>query len=975
MNNNPLTRRAFWLGVLFSGLFAWLTVRLENGGTEWSLTATQVAVMPYLLLIAIVLAVNPLMRLCRVVRILAPSELLLVFLMGAVSSGISTFGMSAQLVPIMSSLYNRHWNTPQARWDLYIEPFVGERYFVAQPGIQAAAQVMRSAEIEWRESAAVLRAARDVETSRGEVERAEAALADVDKVGNRRERAIRTAEARHQLELARATYDRARGEWEPYGAQHRMEVVLEQYPARVTELEGRAVRAREALAALEEKAFVLIDEFRRGMPEGRRAVPGFVYRWGEGRLAYRYRLARLWHGSAAARELRHAAAALAGTEPGAAPAAARQHIEAAVARLAPIAEASIVQQAEEQVQARLQTLKAEVETRDRELQALRNRLQYTAKSGQWRLQWRIDRQARRLQAVSRELGELETYRGQRIQSQMRLVKKVAAVHRALADLLAAAATDGPAAWQERAGRELQEQLAALDLLDTRFRAFLLGDIPWGAWLPPLGRWALVIFLTYGVLMAFNVLIFRQWAHNEKLCYPLAELPAILAGVKESKPGLLPPVFRSGMFWTGFAIAVSVLGWNQLVKLHILSGMGEIQLKFLWRPYIEGSVLEGLGPKVQHEIFFTLIGLSFLVPANISYSMWFFQFFYMGLLLVLVWLGLGSNEASFRADMGLILNFRTAAGGGALCVFAAYILWKCRDFLFYAWRPSKLQELEPDERREMRVCSAVFVLGSVALVALMTWGMGASLGHSIFFYLMFLAVTIGLVRAVAEGGILGFQCWFGPAQFLRSMFGMNRAWTLPQLFMPLLVYQYVLFLDIKTFLAPAMANALKLRDAVRLSRGRFHGALAAGIAVAFVVGVGTHIFMAYERGADSMHLWFYQGGPTRALDSMRTIAMTNPVDTAGGRTWLIAGAVGMLALLFFRSRFFWVPHPIGLILWVSPIMGAYWFSILLGWLFKSMVSKYGDNHTYAQFRDLFIGLIVGELVLCLFGIDLNRTYFW
>ena len=69
--------------------------------------------------------------------------------------------------------------------------------------------------------------------------------------------------------------------------------------------------------------------------------------------------------------------------------------------------------------------------------------------------------------------------------------------------------------------------------------------------------------------------------------------------------------------------------------------------------------------------------------------------------------------------------------------------------------------------------------------------------------------------------------------------------------------------------------------------------------------------------------------------------------------------------------------------VNPLMAAYWFSILLGWLAKSLVTKYANKNTYAKVRGLFIGLIIGELLVVFIamiisltmqkrlGIDLNR----
>jgi hypothetical protein len=55
------------------------------------------------------------------------------------------------------------------------------------------------------------------------------------------------------------------------------------------------------------------------------------------------------------------------------------------------------------------------------------------------------------------------------------------------------------------------------------------------------------------------------------------------------------------------------------------------------------------------------------------------------------------------------------------------------------------------------------------------------------------------------------------------------------------------------------------------------------------------------------------------------------------------------------------------------MKSYWFSIFIGWVFKSLVSKYGSRDLYARTRVFFIGLIFGELVLVALGMALSDVF--
>jgi len=181
----------------------------------------------------------------------------------------------------------------------------------------------------------------------------------------------------------------------------------------------------------------------------------------------------------------------------------------------------------------------------------------------------------------------------------------------------------------------------------------------------------------------------------------------------------------------------------------------------------------------------------------------------------------------------------------------------------------------------------------------------------------------------------------------------------------------------------MANSLKIRDDLKVSRGKFHLAIACCIIVASVMAILTALMMCYSSGANSMHSWFYTSFPKSLFTRIAEMSKTPPTATASGRFWLGFGGLLMAGLLFFRQRLFWLPHPIGMIMLVNPIMATYWFSIFLGWVANALVTKYGNKDTYTQARCLFIGLIAGELIMVTIammvsyilhrglGIDLNR----
>ncbi|OGV78551.1 MAG: hypothetical protein A2340_12115 [Lentisphaerae bacterium RIFOXYB12_FULL_60_10] len=979
--DNKITVRAFALGLVIAAVFAMMTMYFGHR-RGILVTSTQIPVLPYILLMVMVLLINPLCRLIRVVRRFSAAEILVVFCMGLVSSGVSTFGLSSQLVPLMSGLFNEAWNNDQSRWNQYVAPHLDEAFFVAEPGIQAVSKqyldVVNTVGAERRVYDSALR----VVKARELIHKAQAEIGNAQSLrGSESTKAMALNRARSALLLAENSLVQAERHWKTVCADGQdPDPVVRDYPERLVGGDAAVQRVRDELAALEREAFERVRLFRRGLPVDARAYPGMVPIMGEGNGTYVARVRRMFHGRRSLDALNDARSVLlAGTAMDQIAGQVSSSLKVAGERLTPILELETIRQSCSEIENKVAVFRESrvaVETRLAELH-----------------QSSRDMSGAEARAIESKIATAKREQRSLARTQESLESDLAGWSQRL---LAAEVVQATVTAIEELDRELSTQspeavLARLDAIradyakfDASIRRFWLGDVPWQHWVNPLVRWGLLIGLTYLVLMAFNMLIFRQWAYHEKLIYPLAELPEHLAGAVDSEDGI-PVVFKSGLFWSGFAIAAAFLGWNMLCYSDVVTGIKPLDFKHFWKPFVEKSALAGLVPTTRSEIFFTMVGLSFLIPKKISFSLWFFSALYMVQLLVLVWLGYGVNESSFETEWWTILNFRTAQGGGALLVFSAVVLWKCRHYIACCVAPDAIRSLDRSEQVELRLASCVFLLGSAGIVLLLWRGMGANLGYTIFFWFFVLLITVGLVRAVTEGGLLGFQAWSGPFHFIRAVFGMDRTWTSPSLFAPLMVYYGVLFLDIKAFIAPAMANALKIRSDLRIKRFQFHAAILLAVALAAVIGVLGEIMMGYAGGADEMNSWFYSSFPNVAgFGQIKTLIQSPPAASPAQTGWIVAGALGMAALLYFRQFAFWLPHPIGMIMLVNPIMIAYWFSILLGWMAKSLVTKYGNKDVYARVRCLFLGLIAGELVIVALAmlvsylldvsipIDLNRN---
>ena len=874
-----VTIRSLIWGVLMSGVFAFLTVFLENRRSMIP-TANQVPLFPYLMLVFVIVLINPLSRLIRIVKPFSVTELMLIFTMTMVTSGISTFGLTSQLLPIISGLFNRHWNNSQSEWCIYVEPYVNESMFLAEKGISAAA-------------------------------------------------------TEYARELQKLQEMRERGD-----ESEAQESIVEQ--------------KREELAKLEAAAFAKVEIYRRGLPPGKRAIPGIIFTTDDTPQIYFRRLGRLRTGLLAAKMLKNARASKS-----------TQELQKALDILKPFSDDSY---AKEHI-AFLDSNTAECVSQIAEINAKVLKLNQDKREDTIENMRRMENEIAALNKHHKRLeGKIKHINKQKecYKREIDICQRVAAACGSIEIILKSIGV-GEDAWSG-----VDDVLAAFPSFDASVSRYLIGEVPWSHWAKPLLNWGIVIFVAFIVLYTFNILIFRQWAHHEKLIFPLAELPESIVGIENGKlsQDAVPQMFKNGLFWIGFIISASVMGWNLLANTEIIPGLNEMNLNTSWTPYVRNSIFKALAFGASSTIFFTLIGLSFLIPQKVSFSLWFFHIFYFVLLIVLVAFGYGQNVRSFRQEWWYIHNFRSALGTGALIVFAIVVIWKSRDIILCAMRPKGLEGIAPNEARELRNSSLIFMVSSFALIILLWLMLKINIIYSIFGYLVIMVTTIGIIRSVAEGGMLSIHSNASPFHLIRDFCGMDKPYSHPILYGPLMIFYSILFLDLKTFIAPSMATGFKICDDLKMSRRRYHTGIALSIIVATVVSVITAIIIGYYTGADAMHNYFYTSFPRSTYNLITSLSKVPPEQAASQLGWLITGVILMAVLLFFRQNHFWLPHPIGMIMLVNPHMSGAWFSIMLGWLAKAIVTRYSDKNTYTKIKGLFIGLILGEFTVILISLIIS-----
>jgi hypothetical protein len=463
-------------------------------------------------------------------------------------------------------------------------------------------------------------------------------------------------------------------------------------------------------------------------------------------------------------------------------------------------------------------------------------------------------------------------------------------------------------------------------------------IPWEFWLQPLMWWGLLTVLLYLFMFCLSVILERQWIEHERLTFPLVQLPIEIAQA-EGSSGLVNPFFKNPIMWVGFSIPALI---------HLINGL---HFYFPLFPHVNLRprirVFEGtsLWPFNRYcFIYFSVIGFSYFLTTEVSFSVWFFWMLWRFQICVASALGAGS--AFNRVGLGQF--------GGAFLAFAIGVLFAARSHLRFA-----LRSLLGGGEARYRLASAGLIISSIGVILwCVMWGI--SLWYSAALMALFLSLCVGLGRAVCESGMLFAKALdtVTPSTLLNPMIGTKRIG--PQSLSLTSTVEYTFMFDLKTFLFPALMQSHKARHSVGASPSRFTLSLALAVLASVCVSIPFSLYLTHRLGGNNMDRWFYNRGPRYIYSVLaRSIVRPEGVDTG----WCVsalcgAGLTGLL--MFLRRRIWWWPlHPVGYILAQSWETERIWFSFFLGWLFKRNILKFGGPRLFRKFRPLFLGLIFGE----------------
>lgn len=479
-------------------------------------------------------------------------------------------------------------------------------------------------------------------------------------------------------------------------------------------------------------------------------------------------------------------------------------------------------------------------------------------------------------------------------------------------------------------------------------------IPWRPWLLPLAMWTLFLAAFFVSMLGLTSLLWRQWSDKERLTFPIVQLALDMSDQEGNR--IVGGFFRNPVMWIGFTIAAlyniaNILNaWNPAIPA--MGRQYDIGRLFTERPL---SAINPLAIAWRPENF----GLGFLVPSEITLSVWVF---YLALRFANVFMTATGYEVSG-------FPFDREQSAGAYLALGIFLLWVSRDHLHKtfqaAWQGLRSYEdadLPMSYRMAYLACFGGFAGMVVFAVAAGMWWWTA-----IIYFGLILLFAMVYARARAEAGAA--MVWLFPFYLHKQMlihvagsevFSRGGHWG------NLTMLSTFMFVS-RGFFQSLMAyqiESAKIAQETRLKPRQMTGWLVAALLLGLAGAYATHLWAYYHHGANVLEGGTTEGGGRVSLARREFEELSSFIQSARNRdlprTYAgLTGIVIVTGLILLRSFSLRFPlHPLGYAM-VTSYGGPLWGPFFLVWIVKTIILRIGGMRMYRRMIPLFLGIVLGH----------------
>ena len=460
------------------------------------------------------------------------------------------------------------------------------------------------------------------------------------------------------------------------------------------------------------------------------------------------------------------------------------------------------------------------------------------------------------------------------------------------------------------------------------------------WSKPILAWGSFLCLMLFLMVCINSLVRKQWTENEKLSYPIIQLPLELT-IGGGTSGIL----RNRIMWVGFIVAAAIDILNGLNFLFpSVPSLGGKLYDLL--PFFSRPPLNAIG-WTPIAIFPFAVGLAFFIPLDLSFSCWFFYLFWKFERVIASALGMKSipsfpfvDEQSFGAYIGLFV-IAIVGSRQHLGEVITKIL-------------NKNSEIDDSSEPLSYRAMIIMMVGCIICIASFCKALGMSLWVILLFFIIYYAISTAVTRMRAELGSPVHDLHFiGPDEMMPKMFGTR---LLGAQNLTMLAYLFFCNRAYRGHPMPHQLEGFKLAERTNINNQRLLVAMLIAIIVGTFSSFWSYYHISYVEGARDWFAW----RPFNRLQSW--LISPRPPNYPAVLAMLIGLLVTFFLMIMRMSIFWWPFHPAGFAISSSWSMNVFWFSILVSFIIKWIILKHGGMGTHRKMIPFFLGLILGEFII-------------
>ncbi len=479
--------------------------------------------------------------------------------------------------------------------------------------------------------------------------------------------------------------------------------------------------------------------------------------------------------------------------------------------------------------------------------------------------------------------------------------------------------------------------------------------PYMAWVVPLLGWGVFIFAMIATMLALATIITPQWAVNERLAFPIAQIEQALIEPPE-KGRALNELFRNRLFWVA-TISVIIIQSLVTMRLYYPKYIPKIPLSYDLRAIFTEEPWTYFNDAVKAaRVYFMFIGITYFISSRVSFSIWS-SFLITELVTVQQRMMQSDMPAAAWSDQHL----------GASVAVLIGVIWIGRQHWFKVIRQATSVRPDPNLPK-YRIAFFTSILGPIVMTGWLM-AVGVQLWMAILLVAFVMLGHIVVARIVAETGLAFIRVMISPFQvvtnlptsilrandvFFSGVFTMNGA------------------LDTRESIFAFMVHGLRVNEDAAKPKKSNRGLIALMMWAAvfgFAVAAASSLYCYYhyslqlgESDLPMINQWAMQNWPKAILAEPVNQWADGHFPPKAYNPWMhMSIGVGLTGVLQAATlRWAWWPFlPVGYLVSTTWYVQLSWLSIFIGWLAKLLIVKFGGARLYQKAKPIFFGLVFGD----------------